>query len=70
MFEATDTPESPWYVVPSEDQRKARLNCISHLLSVIPYEEVPGEKIKFPEAQAKGKYEEPNYPYHYVPAKF
>jgi polyphosphate kinase len=70
MFEATDTPESPWYVVPSEDQRKARLNCISHLLSVIPYEEVPQEKIKFPEAQAKGKYEEPNYPYRYVPAKF
>jgi polyphosphate kinase len=70
MFEATDTPESPWYVVPSEDQRKARLNCISHLLSVIPYEEVPGEKIKFPEAQTKGKYEEPDYPYRYVPAKF
>jgi len=38
MFAATDTPESPWYVVPSDDQRRARLNCISHFLSLIPYE--------------------------------
>ncbi|HTP03357.1 MAG TPA: polyphosphate kinase 2 [Anaerolineales bacterium] len=70
MFAVTDTPESPWYVVPSEDQRRARLNCIAHLLSVIPYEEVNHEKIKFPEAQEKGKYVEPDYPYRYVPAKY
>jgi polyphosphate kinase len=70
MFEATDTPESPWHVVPSNDQRKARLNCISHFLSQIPYEEVSHEKIKFPEVQAKGKYEEPDYPYRYVPQKY
>jgi len=70
MFAATDTPESPWYVVPSNDQRKARLNCISHLLSLIPYEEVPREPIKFPKRQAKGNYKEPDYPYHYVPEKY
>ena len=70
MFEATDTPESPWYVVPSNDQRKARLNCISHLLSLIPYEEVPREPIKFPKRQSKGNYKEPDYPWRYVPEKF
>jgi polyphosphate kinase len=70
MFAATDTPESPWYVVPSNDQRRARLNCITHFLSLIPYEEVPREPIKFPKRQAKGNYKEPDYPYHYVPEKF
>jgi polyphosphate kinase 2 len=70
MFAATDTPENPWYVVPSSDQRRARLNCISHLLSLIPYEEVPREPIKFPKRQAKGNYVEPDYPYHYVPEKY
>ncbi len=70
MFAATDTPESPWYVVPSDDQRRARLNCITHFLSLIPYEEVPREPLKFPRRQAKGKYVEPDYPYRFVPAKF
>ncbi len=70
MFVATDTAENPWYVVPSNDQRRARLNCISHLLSLIPYEEVKREPIKFPKRQAKGDYQEPNYPYRYVPQKF
>ena len=37
MIECTDTPESPWYRVPADDKRRARLNCISHLLSVVPY---------------------------------
>ncbi|MGD2050007.1 MAG: polyphosphate kinase 2 [Chloroflexota bacterium] len=70
MFAATDTPESPWYVVPSDDQRRARLNCISHFLDLIPYEEVPREPIVFPERQAKGDYREPDYPYRYVPEKY
>ncbi|MGW8249554.1 MAG: polyphosphate kinase 2 [Anaerolineales bacterium] len=70
MFAATDIPESPWYVVPSNDQRRARLNCISHFLSLVPYEEVQREPIKFPRRQAKGKYVEPDYPYRYVPEKF
>jgi len=67
MFAATDTPENPWYVVPSNDQRRARLNCISHLLSVIPYEEVPREPIKFPKRQPKGGYKEPDYPFRLIP---
>ncbi|MGW8226864.1 MAG: polyphosphate kinase 2 [Anaerolineales bacterium] len=67
MFAATDTVECPWYVVPSNDQRRARLNCITHLLSQIPYEEVPREPIKFPKRQAKGNYVEPDYPYRYIP---
>jgi hypothetical protein len=57
-------------VVPSDDQRRARLNCITHFLSLIPYEEVPREPIKFPRRQAKGKYKEPDYPYRYVPDKY
>ena len=70
MFAATDTPECPWYVVPSNDQRRARLNCITHFLSLIPYEEVPREPIKFPKRQGKGDYVEPDYPYRYVPEKY
>jgi polyphosphate kinase 2 len=70
MFVETDTPECPWYVVPSNDQRRARLNCISHFLSLIPYEEVPREPIKFPKRQAKGDYKEPDYPYRYIPDKY
>ena len=70
MFVATDRPETPWYVVPSNDQRKARLNCISHFLSAIPYEEIPREPIKFPKRQEQGDYVEPNYPYKIVPQRY
>jgi polyphosphate kinase 2 len=68
MFAATDTPKSPWFVVPSDDQRRARLNCITHFLSLIPYERVPRQKIKFPKRQGRGNYVEPDYRYRYVPA--
>ena len=54
MFAATDTPESPWYVVKANNKRQARLNLITHFLSQVPYEEVPREPIKFPKRQAKG----------------
>jgi polyphosphate kinase 2 len=69
MFAATDTPTSPWYVVDSHDQRRGRLNCIAHLLSLIPYEEVPHEKVKLPKRQPKGDYVEPDYPFRWVPEK-
>src|SRR5262249_44294474 len=46
MFAATDTPESPWFVVNADDQRRARLNCIAHFLSLIPYQEVPHASVK------------------------
>jgi polyphosphate kinase 2 len=70
MFAATDTPEAPWYVIDSNDQKRGRLNCITHFLSLIPYEEVPHEKVKLPKRQKPGDYVEPDYPYHYVPAKY
>jgi polyphosphate kinase 2 (PPK2 family) len=70
MFAATDTSESPWFVVPSDDQRRARLNCIAHMLSLIPYKKVPREKIKFPKRQAKANYQEPTRPKRYVPAVY
>jgi polyphosphate kinase 2 len=70
MFAATDTPDSPWYVVDSHDQRRGRLNCIAHLLSLIPYEEVPREKVKLPERQPKRGYKEPDYPFRYIPKRY
>ncbi len=70
MFAATDTPESPWYVVDANEKRRARLNCIVHLLSRVPYEEVPHEPVKFPKRQEKGDYIEPDYPYRMVPAVY
>lgn len=48
MFKYTDTKQSPWYVVPADNKKRARLNCIHHLLSMIPYEELPAQKIKLP----------------------
>jgi polyphosphate kinase 2 len=48
MFASTDSEESPWYVVKADDKRRARLNCIAHLLSLIPYKEVPSGPVKLP----------------------
>lgn len=48
MFKHTDTKHSPWFVVPADNKKLARLNCISHMLSLIPYEELPSEPIVFP----------------------
>jgi polyphosphate kinase 2 len=70
MFRATDSNESPWYVVRSDDKRRARLNCITHLLSLIPYEDVPSERIKLPKRQKAKGYVEPTYPWRVVPEKF
>lgn len=67
MFAATDTDESPWYVVDSNDQRRGRLNCIAHFLSLIPYEEVPHKPLELPKRQSKGDYVEPNYPFRHIP---
>ena len=53
MLEATDTESAPWYIVRSDDKKRARLNCISHLLSLIPYEKVPHEKVKLPDRSKK-----------------
>jgi polyphosphate kinase len=67
MFQATDTPWAPWYVVHSDDKKRARLNVITHLLKHIPYEELPREKVKLPDRQKAHGYKEPDYPYKLVP---
>jgi len=56
MLDATDSKQSPWYIVRSDDKRRARLNCITHLLSLIPYRKVPREKVKLPKRSNKGQY--------------
>jgi polyphosphate kinase 2 len=48
MFSYTDTKQSPWYVVRADDKKRARLNCISHLLSLIPYEDLTPKPLKLP----------------------
>jgi polyphosphate kinase 2 len=67
MFKATDTKVAPWYVVPSDDKRRARLNIITHLLSKIPYKKAPHEKVRLPKRQKKKGYKDPNYPFKFVP---
>jgi len=57
MLLATDTPHAPWYIIRSDDKKKARLNCIAHLLSLVPAEHVPSEKVKLPKRSAKDKYD-------------
>lgn len=56
MFEATDKKYAPWYLIRSDDKKRARLNCISHLLSMIPYKKAPREKIKLPKRAEKQAY--------------
>jgi polyphosphate kinase 2 len=58
MFKATDTKFAPWYVLPSDDKKRARLNCIAHLLKLIPYKDVPREKIELPKRSMKGAYDD------------
>ena len=58
MFEATDTESAPWHIVRSDDKKRARLNCISHFISLIPYEPVPRQKVKLPKRSKKGAYDD------------
>jgi polyphosphate kinase len=67
MFESTDTPWASWNVVRSDDKKRARLNVISHLLSKIPYKDLPGDKPVLPKRQKPHGYVDPNYPYKFVP---
>ena len=55
MIQATDTDYAPWYRVAADDKRSARLNCISHFLSMIPYEETPFELPPLPKRRKRGK---------------
>ena len=58
MFEATNTKFAPWYIVPSDDKRQARLNCIRHLLGLIPYQKVAQKKAELPDRSMKDAYDD------------
>lgn len=70
MLKATDTKHAPWFIVRSDDKKKARLNCISHFLSMISHGKVPRKKVKLPPRSAKGKYDDTLKGKHFVPEKF
>jgi len=58
MLAASDTDHAPWYIVPSDDKKRARLNCISHLLGLVPYKELAREKVKLGKRSRKGRYDD------------
>jgi len=58
MLQATDTEFAPWFIVDSNDKKRARLNLISHLLSQFPYKKVKHEKVKLPDRNSKHKYDD------------
>ncbi|MEO6848183.1 MAG: polyphosphate kinase 2 [Chthoniobacterales bacterium] len=70
MFKATDKKFSPWNVVPADDKKSARLNCISHFLSLIPYKDMPRKKVKLPKRDKASGYQEPKYNYKIIPQKY
>ena len=58
MLKATDSKWARWHILRSEDKRRARLNCIAHLLTLIPYKKLPRQKVKLPERSMKGAYDD------------
>ena len=72
MLEATDTDSTPWHILRSDDKKRARLNCIAHLLSMIPYKAIPREKIEMPKRSNKGKYDDqaPLEGRRFIPEKY
>jgi polyphosphate kinase 2 (PPK2 family) len=58
MLKATDSAHAPWHIVRSDDKRRARLNCISHILSSIPFKKIKHSKVKLPARSDKGKYDD------------
>ncbi|MEO1089260.1 MAG: polyphosphate kinase 2 [Pseudomonadota bacterium] len=71
MLDRTNIPEAPWYIVPGNDKKRARLNCISHLLEQVPYEEIPHDPIHLPERVFNPDYERRVLPENlYVPQRY
>jgi polyphosphate kinase len=70
MLEASDTPWAPWFIVRSDDKRRARLNVIAHLLGRIPYKKLPREGNPFPKHRKVTKGLEPKVPLKYVPETY
>ena len=67
MFKASDTQWAPWFVVRSDDKRRARLNVIRHLLDHIPFKRKIDKKVKLPARQTRGDHEESDYPFKFIP---
>ena len=71
MFARTNIPEAPWYIVDGIDKKRARLNCIAHLLSLVPYSDVPQEEIALPDRVFNADYERKVLPTElYVPERY
>jgi polyphosphate kinase len=70
MFQASDTSWAPWYVVHSDNKRRARLNILTHILSKIPYEDPNRSKVELPKRQHRGDYKETDYPFRVIPKVF
>jgi polyphosphate kinase 2 len=70
MFRATDKPWAPWYMARSDDKKRARLNIITHILSRIPYEEIPRAKIELPKRKKDDDYVDPDYSDKLIPEVF
>ena len=58
MFKATDSKHAPWHIVRTDDKRRGRLNCISHILSLIPYKKVRHDKVKLPKRLLENEYDD------------
>jgi polyphosphate kinase 2 len=58
MLKATDTKHAPWYILRSDDKKRARLNCLRHILELIPYKKVPRENVKLPDRSMKHAYDD------------
>jgi polyphosphate kinase len=58
MLKATDTKHAPWYILRSDDKKRARLNCLAHILKLIPYKRLPRQKVKLPERSMKRAYDD------------
>jgi polyphosphate kinase 2 len=72
MLKATDSKHAPWYVLRSDDKKRARLNCLAHILKLIPHKKVEREKVKLPKRSMKGAYDDeaPLKRRKFVPEKY
>ena len=70
MFLASDTAWAPWYVVRSDNKKRARLNTITHMLSKIHYKDLPRDKVKLPKRHERGHDKNRDYPFKFIPEVF
>ena len=72
LLEATDTKHAPWHIVRTDDKRRGRLNCISHILTLIPYKKVARPKVRLPKRSTKNAYDDQRAlkDRHFVPVRY